>query len=135
MFAHAQSLFTSFGYFDAAGDRAQITEIRRVLRTGGTFVLDFLNRASVEATLVAESERRVGDCVVRERRRIRAGRVEKEVECGNERWTESVRLYGRDELSLLFATAGLLVTATHGDLAGGEWSDSAPRLVLTAVAQ
>jgi hypothetical protein len=45
-----------------------------------------------------------------------------------------VRLYGRDELTSLLATSGLRVTSTHGDLAGGAWSEASERLVLAAVA-
>jgi SAM-dependent methyltransferase len=134
-FAHVVSLFTSFGYFDDAGDRAHVGELRRVLRPGGAFVVDFLNRPRVEATLVPSSERRVGERVVRETRRIVGGRVEKDVEVvGGARWTESVRLYGRDEMTSLLATSGLRVTSTHGDLAGGAWSETSERLVLAAVA-
>jgi ubiquinone/menaquinone biosynthesis C-methylase UbiE len=134
-FAHAVSLFTAFGYFDDAGDRAQLGEIRRVLRAGGTLVLDFLNAPRVEATLVADSERRVGSRVFRERRRIREGRVEKDVEAPDgERWTESVRMYGRDELLSLLAGARFRVTSLHGDLAGGAWSESSERLVVAGEA-
>jgi SAM-dependent methyltransferase len=133
-FSHAVSLFTSFGYFDDAGDRAHLAELRRVLRAGGTFVLDFLNAPRVAATLVPQSESTSGGRVFRVSRRIRGGRVEKDVECGGERWTESVRLYGRDELASLIASAGFRVTATHGDLGGGPWNDAAERCVLCAVA-
>jgi SAM-dependent methyltransferase len=140
VFAHVVSLFTSFGYFDAAGDRAHVVEMRRVLRAGGTFVIDFLNPPRVVAALVPESTRTYGALEIRERRFVRGGRVEKEIDArdastgATRRWTESVRLYGRDELTSLLASAGLRVTSTHGDLAGGAWSESSERLVLAAVA-
>jgi SAM-dependent methyltransferase len=134
-FDHATSLFTSFGYFDDAGDRRQLGELRRVLRAGGTFVFDFLNRPHVEATLVPESEREIAGRSVRERRRIRDGRVEKDVEiAGGESWRESVRLYGALELTSMLASVGFVVRSRHGDLAGGAWSEESPRLVLTAAA-
>lgn len=138
-FAHVVSLFTSFGYFDDAGDRAHLGELRRVLVRGGTFVIDFLNPPRVIGTLSPETTRTVGRLEIRERRFVRGERVEKEVEVtdgdgATRRWTESVRLYGRDELTSLLASAGLVVTSTHGDLAGGPWSETSERLVLAAVA-
>ena len=138
-FAHVVSLFTSFGYFDADGDRAHLVELRRVLRPGGAFVIDFLNPPRVIGSLVPESTRTYGALEIREQRFVRGGRVEKEVEVrdasgATRRWTESVRLYGRDELTSLLAASGLRVTSAHGDLAGGAWSEASERLVLGAVA-
>ena len=133
------SLFTTFGYFDDEGNREQLAGFRRVVRDDGVLLLDFLNVPPVTDTLVPESERRQGEATIRERRRIRDGRVEKEVAFTlpgreTERWTESVRLYGRDELIDLARVCGFRVTETFGDLAGGSWSPSADRLVLRAEA-
>jgi ubiquinone/menaquinone biosynthesis C-methylase UbiE len=139
-FRHVVSLFTAFGYFDEAGDREHLTELRRVLAPGGTFAIDFLNPPHVVGSLVPESSYAAGGVEVRERRRVREGRVEKDVEIretatgATHRWTESVRLYDRTRLEALLCGAGFRVTAVHGDLAGGAWSESAPRLVLGAVA-
>ena len=139
-FGHAVSLFTAFGYFDEAGDRTHLTELRRVLAPGGTFAIDFLNPPHVIGSLVPESSRESAGLAIRERRRIREGRVEKDVEIretasgATHRWTESVYLYDRARLESLLLAAGFGVTAVHGDLAGGAWSDRAPRLVLAAVA-
>lgn len=138
-FDHVVSFFTSFGYFDAAGDAAHASSLRRVLRPGGSMLLDFLNAPHVATTLVPESERRVGGVLVVERRRVRAGRVEKHVEVSapgraTERWSESVRLYGRDELEGLLARSGFRVAEVFGDLAGAPWTERSPRLVVKAVA-
>jgi SAM-dependent methyltransferase len=139
-FRHVVSLFTAFGYFDEDGDRAHLTELRRVLAPGGTFAIDFLNPPHVVASLVPESSHESAGLAIRERRRIREGRVEKDVEIretatgATHSWTESVRLYDRARLETLLLAAGFRVTAVHGDLAGGPWSDRAPRLVLGAVA-
>jgi SAM-dependent methyltransferase len=140
VFRHVVSLFTAFGYFDETGDREHLTELRRVLAAGGTFAIDFLNPPHVIGSLVPESSHTERGLEIRERRRIREGRVEKDVEIretatgATHRWTESVRLYDRARLEALLMAAGFRVTAVYGDLAGGPWSDRAPRLVLGAVA-
>lgn len=139
-FDHAVSLFTSFGYFEGDGDARQLRAMRRALRPGGRFLLDFLNAPRVAADLVPESERETGGAVVRESRVIRGGRVEKtvEVERGGAvtaRWRESVRLYERPELEAMLRSADLAVDAAYGDLQGGPWSPVASRLVLRAVAR
>jgi SAM-dependent methyltransferase len=139
-FRHVVSLFTAFGYFDEAGDREHLAELRRVLAPGGTFAIDFLNPPHVIGSLVPESSHAAAGLEIRERRRILEGRVEKDVEIretasgATHSWTESVRLYDRARLEALLHGAGFHVTAVHGDLAGGAWSDRAPRLVLAAVA-
>jgi len=138
-FDHVASLFTTFGYFDDAGNRQQLGELRRVLRPGGGLVLDFLNADRVRSTLVPASERVTGSLTIRERRRIRDGRVEKDVEVTGpgeapERWTESVALYDRAALESLLRDAGFAVRATYGDLAGGSWSADSARVVVRAEA-
>lgn len=139
-FRHVVSLFTAFGYFDEAGDREHLTELRRVLGAGGTFAIDFLNPPYVIGSLVPESSHTKNGLEIRERRRIRDGRVEKDVEIresasgATHRWTESVRLYDRAHLETLLLGAGFRVTAVHGDLAGGVWSERSPRLVIGAAA-
>lgn len=134
------SLFTSFGYFDAAGDRAHMAQLRRVMRRGGRFALDFLNAPRVTRLLVRHSKRAVGEMTVQETRTVRGKRIEKEVIVTGPgaapvaKWYESVRLYRRDELHELLDRAGFRARAEFGDLAGGAWSHESERLVLVAEA-
>lgn len=133
------SFFSSFGYFDADGDRRHAREMRRVLRARGGLLLDFLNAPRVAADLVPSSERRVGPRTIRETRAIRRGRVEKQVEVTEDgrtvaAWSESVRLYEREELVALLRDAGFRVVAEFGGLANVPWSATADRLVVHAVA-
>lgn len=139
---HVASLFTTFGYFDDAGNATQLAEFRRVTSAGGTLLLDFLNAPRVRRTLVARSERRAGDWIVREARRIESDRVVKDVEVvpattgseGPATWSESVRLYGRADLESMIRAAGYRVRSVFGDLAGGPWSEDSDRLILLAEA-
>ena len=138
VFAHVASFFTSFGYFDEAGDRSQLREFRRVLRTGGGVLLDFLNAPGVVAGLVPQSERRAGGRTILETRCVRDGRVEKTVEMREDgrvvdAWRESVRLWPREALEGMVEDVGLRVVRAFGGLDGSAWNSGAPRLVLHAV--
>jgi SAM-dependent methyltransferase len=117
-------LFTAFGYFGDAADRACLTALGRLLRPDGRLVLDLPDPAAVAAGLVPETRRiTAGGWRVVERRRISGERIEKTVVAaapdGRERtWRESVRLYRSDELPTLAAAAGLRLVHCDGGLAG-----------------
>lgn len=137
---HAVTMFfTSFGYFGTDGENAAVlAEVGRVLSPGGRLLLDGMNRDVVIAGLVPESRKAGpgGERIV-ERRRITPDgrRVEKEIAIFRgdrppEEYTESVRLFSRKELAVLFRTAGLSVETCYGDLAGAPSGPESPRLVL-----
>jgi SAM-dependent methyltransferase len=121
-------LFTSFGYFREAGDdRRVLAEAVRLLRPGGSFVLDFLNREPTLRSLVPESRREVAGVRVVERRWVDpAGpflRKTVEAEPGEAGLPglprdERVRLYTPQELRRLAAARGLMVHAEFGDYDG-----------------
>lgn len=135
--------FTSFGYFeDHRDDRRTLEEARRVLRRGGTLLLDFLNADRVRRDLVPEDEQTVEGHTVRQTREIRDGRVVKRIEIEPERegaetrvYHERVRLYEPRELVRLLEARGLSVTARFGDYAGGTHATDSPRLILLARAE
>ncbi len=134
------SFFTSFGYFDDAGDRRHLAELRRVLRPGGALLLDYLNAPHVIRCLVPSSTRQAGVRELREERSIRDGRVEKRVEVRREgqieaSWTESVRLYDARELRALLTDTGFSTVAVYANLAGSDWSPTSERLVVRALAR
>ena len=130
--------FTSFGYFDEAGNDRVLAEVSRVLSPGGRILLDVPNRDVVVAGLVPESEREgEGGSVIRERRHMTPDgrRVTKEVRIfrGEKlaaEYTESVRLYAPAELAARLARAGLPEEARYGDLAGLPFGAESARLVL-----
>lgn len=136
-FAGVGSFFTSFGYFSDESDDARVmAEVRRVLRPGGTFVLDFLNAHRVRADLVAEDERHISGRHVRQQRRIEQGRVIKRIEitsagCDEVRvFHESVRLYEPSELESRLEQAGLQPGRHFGDYDGEAFDASSPRLII-----
>ncbi|HET6463950.1 MAG TPA: class I SAM-dependent methyltransferase [Candidatus Krumholzibacteria bacterium] len=138
-FGSAINMFTSFGYFETDADNAGVlTEIKRVLATGGTFVMDFINAHAVTGKLKPHSQRTVRDATVHEAReladdgrflvkRVRVEWPEREAV----EYVERVRLYKRDELRALLAGAGFDVTTEHGDYELGAFEvPSSPRLIL-----
>lgn len=133
------NFFTSFGYFaEPEEDRQVLEEIRRVLRTGGRFALDFLNAERVKHDLVDEDERILaGRRVVQRRRFEDAGRIvikEIEIEAsegsGAQVFHERVRLYTSQELEALLLRVGLATEHRFGDYSGRPFSEDAPRCIL-----
>lgn len=136
-FAAVGSFFTSFGYFsDERDDLRVMDEVRRVLRPGGTFMLDFLNAERVRSGLVHEDEREISGRRVKQKRRIEAGRVVKRIEIsGPEGGTprvfhESVRLYEPEELHGRLLGAGLSPERRYGDYGGQDFDAESPRLII-----
>jgi SAM-dependent methyltransferase len=135
-FDAATSFFTSFGYFDDAGNRAAMESIAGVLRPGGTLLLDFLNAVAVEAHLVPESREERDGRKYWIRRRIEDGRVVKDVVVEEEgltlSYSESVRLYLHHDLIRLMKGAGLSPIASYGAFDGRDYTTDAPRCILVA---
>ncbi len=132
------NFFTSFGYFmDEAENRSVARGIGRVLRPSGRFLVDYLNADYVEANLVPESQRESAGYRIHERRWIDSAlrRVNKVMEVSRggrmvSRSSESVRLYTVREMTNLLGSAGLEVTALHGDYDGTPVANTRPRVIL-----
>jgi len=134
------NFFTSFGYFaKPEDDQRVLAEIRRVLRRGGCFMLDFLNAERVRATLVDRDERTLDDrLVVQERRLEENGKVVvKEIrilgpsgEQPQNTFFERVRLYTPQELEAMLRRAGLKPEQTYGDYSGATACPDCPRHIL-----
>ncbi|HEV7587919.1 MAG TPA: class I SAM-dependent methyltransferase [Longimicrobium sp.] len=137
--AMVTSFFTSFGYFpDERDDERVLREIRRVLRPGGLFAVDFLNAERVRAGLRERDEVELGRRrVVQTRELVEEGRVvQKRIEIyehGKRQprvFFERVRLYGPGELGEMLAAAGIEPFAAFGDYGGGPVGAGAPRVIL-----
>lgn len=131
------NLFTSFGYFrDDAQHLRVVTEVARVTRSGGGFVLDYLNATLVRDTLVTRDERLVGTTRVEQEREITAdGRyVRKTITLGDlgRTFVERVRLFDPAELADLCTEAGFAVERVCGDYAGAPLGPQSPRAILFA---
>jgi SAM-dependent methyltransferase len=135
-FDGATSFFTSFGYFDDAGNAAATRSVAAALRPGGMFLLDFLNAVAVSAHLVPESSEEREGRKYHVKRRIEEGRVVKDVRIEEEgltlSYSESVRLYLHHDLVNLLKSAGLSVVASYGGFDGRDFTTDAPRCILVA---
>lgn len=74
------NLFTSFGYFKEDAEHVRVLrEIRRVLRPGGRFIVDFMNPTHVKRHLKPYTGREEDGLKIEERRRIEDGFVKKHI--------------------------------------------------------
>ncbi len=131
------SFFTSFGYFrEPLDDRRVLREMGRVVRRGGSFMLDFLNADRVRRELVPEDMREIDETRIIQRREILDGcvikkiRIESTIDGSASDFEERVRLYSRAELTTLLEEAGLEISHRFGDYEGAAFRSTSPRLIL-----
>jgi SAM-dependent methyltransferase len=129
--------FTSFGYFDDAGNAAWLAAARRTLKPGGRLAIDVHSRDVFLRNFVpADVVERDGDLLVdRHRFAVESGRVESErwvVRSGKVQKTEySVRFYTYTELrSLLLASGFTAVQAVGHD--GKPLTQETRRMIVIA---
>ena len=136
LFEGVTSFFTSFGYFDDAGNRRVLASIARALLPGGRLFLDYLNSTHLAVSLEPEGEAIRGDHKLQFRRRLHDGRVEKDVTIdgptGRRSYTESVRVYNHSELLMLLGEFGLAPIHLYGDFSGRDFTTDSPRCIVLA---
>lgn len=120
------NLFTSFGYFDQDAEHIKVLkEVRRMLKPGGQFIIDFLNPEYTKAHLVPESERTYDGQLIKERRVIEEGYVKKRIEIIDQTRTadfkaqprhylERIKLYTREDFTAMMEEAGLELKEIYG---------------------
>lgn len=135
------SLFTGFGYLDSDDEHLRLLqEWRLVLKPGGNFVLDFLDREFVLANIVPRSEREESGFRIIERRALSSDRlrIDKELEVvststGEVRsYFESVRAYSSEELGQLLNKAGFTINKIFSDYTGTPYRSGLARLIIFA---
>ena len=132
-------MFTSFGYFETDQQNAAVlAEMSGALRSGGAYLIDYLNRPRVISRLKPEDSFLKDGIKVLQRRWITPDglRVEKETlvqsnDGGRERYRESVRLFSRGEMLSMLESAGLPAEKVFGGYDMPEHGDDSERLILT----
>jgi len=130
------NLFTSFGYFsnDQQHDEA-LAGMLGTIRSGGWFVLDFLNASAVCAGLVPQETVTLGTGPARVTRRLSSeGQyVVKIIETPEgRRFMERVRLLNPEVLTAMIERAGGRVTHRLGSYDGSPLTPASPRCILFA---
>ncbi len=129
-------LFTSFGYFDTKeDDRLVLRNVHAALKQGGWYALDLINPDHLRKNLVARSSRTSGDLTVQEERKLEGERVSKSITISSPSgeqatFTESVRIYGKDEITGILSEAGFTVKAFAGSYTGEPFTAASPRMML-----
>lgn len=132
------NLYTSFGYFDNDAENFGIINTAyNQLNRAGYFVLDFLNCLYVEKNIVSESECSVPGGKIIQHRRISGGRIKKKIIIEKDgikkEFSESVRMYCRDELFNAISCAGFRIQKYFGSYNGKDFDlENSPRIIIIA---
>lgn len=139
VFDAAINLYTSFGYFEEAGDDEKVvSNVHQSLRPGGGFVLDLMGKEILARVFRPRRWTQEEDVIV-----LEEGRIEKGWTWLENRWIvirDGVvrefpvrqRLYSAAELEALLRRGGFRETAAYGDFVGGPYDENASRLVVAA---
>ena len=130
-------LFTSFGYFDVKEeDRVVLGKVYTALKQGGWYVLDLINPVQLKRTLVSETRRTSGNLSILEQRAFNDDKITKTItitpRIGEKlSFSESVRLYSREEIYTLLQQAGFSVESIAGNYQGDIFEDNdSPRMLI-----
>jgi SAM-dependent methyltransferase len=135
----ALNLYTSFGYFDAAGNRRVLENLYTSLRTGGTLIIDVTSREIVARTFAPRDRHELDDGALwLEERQLQGdgARIRNTwtlVRGGEETsFTFELRLYTGTELTALLTDVGFRDVRTLGHVDGRPYDEAADRLVMVA---
>jgi SAM-dependent methyltransferase len=132
------NFFTSFGYFETERENFRVlTEIVRLLTPGGRFLIDFLNRDRVLASLTPSETVKEADQGIEIQRWYdpASSRINKRITLRRadrppRTYLESVRAYSREEVTIGLSWAGLEVTDLYGNFNGEPYRRDSERLIL-----
>jgi SAM-dependent methyltransferase len=133
------SLFTSLGYFEDETDNFSVfREVAAVLRPGGRFIVQMVNRDYLVRHFRAQEIHRDGDLLVLEERTFdpvssHVETVTTVIEKGQtRRYTSAIRVYTVTELDMLLAAAGLVIREVFGGFDFRPYGWDTNQLVLIA---
>lgn len=131
------NLFSSFGYFETDEENGKVmSEIDRLLKSGGQFIIDFMNAEYVRTHLVPYSERVTDGVRIEERRSIENGSVIKHIvlkeeELADRHYVERVRLYGLSDFEAMLKQTNLHIDQVYGDYSQATYDErQSPRLII-----
>ncbi|HRI59151.1 MAG TPA: class I SAM-dependent methyltransferase [Saprospiraceae bacterium] len=137
-FDAVMNMFTSFGYFKSDRDHLlSLKNVRRGLKPGGLFLLDYFNAEWVRQNLVRTDIKTVDGIEFHLKRNIRDGYVFKSVEFAAEgrkfHFQERVRLFTRADFESLLTAAGLALRRAYGSYDLNDFDkNNSRRLIIIA---
>jgi len=130
-------LFTSFGYFDCKKDDQQVLQnVYDAMKSGGWYVLDLINPVYLARNLVAETRRSVGTLSLFEKRAFVEDKITKTITITPPvgdilTFSESVRLYRREEIVAMLESGGFIVNGIFGNYQGDPFVENdSPRMMI-----
>jgi SAM-dependent methyltransferase len=131
------SLFTSFGYFEHDKEHVEaLREMVGTLRSGGWFVIDFLNASEVRSRLVPREKVAVrgGEVMVTRSVSPDGCYVCKTIRTPNGRkFVERVRLFEQAEIAAMLERSGVDIRQRFGDYDESPLDTGSPRTILAGV--
>jgi len=130
------NLFTSFGYFETDEENFSVLfKAYNLLKKDGYFILDYFNSEYLKKNLIKDSIEKKDDGEIVQQRKVENSRVIKKIMITKNNttseFTESVRMYNKDELVLELQQIGFEIRKTFGDFLGHKFeSVKSPRLIL-----
>jgi SAM-dependent methyltransferase len=131
------NLFTSFGYFETDTEHETVVrDLSRVIRSGGTFVIDYLNAKVVRDGVVPRDQKVINGKSVDVHREISSdGRfVVKHIDIKEDghHFIERVRLFTSEDLVSMLEAADFHIEQSYGDYDGAALTDESSRVILFA---
>jgi len=137
------NLFSSFGYFESDSENEMVIKsVSNSLKSGGYFLLDFLNAEYLKKNIVPITISGIEGNTVVQIRQIDNGFVKKEIliiekspngKTYKRDYNERIKLYSRDDFVRMFTANGLKIVNVFGDYEGTKFVRSkSERLVLLA---
>jgi cyclopropane fatty-acyl-phospholipid synthase-like methyltransferase len=132
------NLFTTFGYFLSDEENASVFDsVRKMLKPGGIFVLDFLNAEKVRNSFQPDDEGEFHGIHYEIERYIDDNAVHKEITFsgekvdGQQKYSERVKLYGLPWFEREMKKRDLKIDHVFGDYDGNEFDPkTSPRLLI-----
>ncbi|HEX6981153.1 MAG TPA: class I SAM-dependent methyltransferase [Balneolaceae bacterium] len=132
------NLFTTFGYFRSDEENASVFDsVRKMLKPGGIFVLDFLNAEKVRNSFQPDDEGEFHGIHYEIERYIDDNAIHKEIAFsgdgvdGQKKYSERVKLYDLSWFKQELGKRDLIIDHIFGDYDGQEFDpETCPRLLI-----
>jgi len=139
-FDYVFNFFTSFGYFDdASEDHKIVNNIYSALKSGGVFVMDYINSVVSEKKLVPDEEKEIDGIIYHITRWTSETHFFKKIRIDNIgiaepiEHIERVKKFSLDDFRNLFNCNGLQLQQVYGDYSLSKYDvETSPRLILIA---